>query len=80
MLGHSTTGNVALGESTSRKFYTLAALSPVVVSIVRFIEGFVALGVLIKILNDPRTLFVPLEDRSINPLDDPRTIKLKRRQ
>lgn len=36
MLGHSSTGNVALGESTNRQYYTLSVVSSAVASFSRF--------------------------------------------
>ena len=56
------------------------AVSIVTATLAYIVKPFVVLGVLIKILNDPRTMFVKEEDRSIDALDDPRIIKLKRRQ
>lgn len=55
MLGHAVTGNVAIGESTSRTH-----------------GPFVVLGVLIKILNDPRNVDVMYEQRTSNIVNDPR--------
>ena len=38
MLGHSSTGNVALGESTNRQYYTLSVVSSAVASVSRLIS------------------------------------------
>jgi hypothetical protein len=44
------------------------------------VKPFVILGVLVRILNDPRKVYTQAEDRVLSLFDDPRIIKIKRRQ
>ena len=56
MLGHSTTGKMALGESASLTFYTLSALASAAATLAFIVRPCSVLGVLIKLFDDPRII------------------------
>jgi hypothetical protein len=73
----SSTGTASYSRVIS---LTRLAVSIAAVTLIHIFKPFAVLGVLIKILNDPRNIVVIKEDRTFKALDDPRVIYIDSRK